>query len=808
MFVSNSSVSNPTRSAILLSSSLASALAGLAFAVALPAHAAEADGAESAASAEAAASDDAGGYSEILVTARHREESAQSVPIAISVISPESLEKTGNFTLNQIQQQIPSLQVVSTNPRNSNINIRGLGANSSIAVDGLEYGVGFYLDGVYFGRPGQSQFDLVDLQQIEVLHGPQGTLFGKNTTAGAINATSRAPSFEPELTGEASVGNWNYHQIRVSASAPLVADKLAVRLTLADTHRDGYLTNLYDNSKAADYDNFSIRGQLLWKPSSDVSVRLIGDYSKQKQAYILNLIDGYFTKFANGGTIGNNIIDRAARLDYTLPSYGAFARLGNSNSHYQANMKSYGVSGQVDYDLGPATLTSITAYRWWDWYPANDTDGTALSVNLKGQQINFQRQFSQELRIGSNGTHFLDYQAGLYYFRQVIRGYGQTQYGKDFAAFNLPGTTPAPTVANVATALTDLQMNSYSDPRTKSFAAFGQVDAHLTDALTLTAGLRYTHEDKTGSFSRFLAPGSAGNRALLTAAQANQFQVTDISFATADKSDALSGLVTLGYKVTPDVLVYATYSRGNKSGGLNVTAGGLGHALVKPEKVDNFEAGIKSQFLDHAVTFNAAAFLTKVHDYQANVSVPSAEGATTFIQYIDNIPEVRSQGFEADLNYAPSQWVSLSGSFAYTDAHYVTYANAPNAPENNPNLNPVQDLSGVALPGVSKYAFTLGADVAQPVGDNFEAYVHGDYLHRSSFNSTATNSIYGEIPAYGILNGKIGLRTTDGRYDFSIWARNLTNKNYYLTRSPANYGLITAVVGDPRTIGATLRAKI
>jgi iron complex outermembrane recepter protein len=482
-------------------------------------------------------------------------------------------------------------------------------------------------------------------------------------------------------------------------------------------------------------------------------------------------------------------------------------------------MESYGASGQVDWDAGPVTLTSITAYRWWDWYPANDTDGTALSVNLKGQQQNFQRQFSQELRIASNGKHFIDYQAGLYYFWQKVPGYGQTQYGSDFAGFNLnPATTPAATITNTALALTNFEADSFSNATTKSLAAFGQIDAHLTDALTLTAGLRFTHEYKTGEFRRFQVAGSgldlsglppAQLAAVLAIRNAAANQVSNFTFAIPNtKSDALSGLVTLGYKVTPDVLVYGTYSRGSKSGGLNITAGGAAQPVVNSEKVDNFEIGLKTQFLDNKVTFNAAAFLTNVKDYQANVSVPSAAGATTFVQYIANIPKVRSKGVEADLAYAPSQWVRLTGSLAYTDARYVSYANAPNAPENNPAVNPVQDLSNVRLPGVSKFAYSLGADVAQPIEDKFEAYAHADFLYRSSFNASATNSIYSVIPAYGLLNGKIGIRTSDGRYDFSFWARNLTNKNYYITRSGGNFGLITGAVGDPRTFGATFRAKI
>jgi iron complex outermembrane receptor protein len=281
------------------------ATATLALAIATPSLASAAEAADATAGAEA---EDAG--EAIVVTARRRAENSQDVPIAISVVDGAAMERSGNFTLNQVQQLVPSLQVTSFNPRNTNVNIRGLGANSSLAVDGLEYGVGFYVDGVYFGRPGQSQFDLMDLQQIEVLRGPQGTLFGKNTTAGALNITTRAPSFDPDLTAEASLGDYGYHQVRASGSVPIIADKVAVRLSVADTHRDGFLRNSYDGSKAQDYDNFTARGQLLIQPSETVKISLIGDYSKQKQRFQLSLIDGYFTTYANGQPIANNIFDR------------------------------------------------------------------------------------------------------------------------------------------------------------------------------------------------------------------------------------------------------------------------------------------------------------------------------------------------------------------------------------------------------------------------------------------------------------------------------------------------------------------
>lgn len=766
---------------------------------------------EAAASSEVAAGgedgvSDADDGAAIVVTARRREENSQDVPVAISVVDAGTLDRTGNFTINQIQQLVPSLQVASFNPRNTNVNIRGLGANASLAVDGLEYGVGFYVDGVYFGRPGQSQFDLVDIAQIEVLRGPQGTLFGKNTTAGALNVTTRAPSFDPDLTVEGSLGDYGYHQIRASGSVPIVADKVAVRLSVADTHRDGFLLNRTNLTRAQDYDNFTARGQLLILPAEDVRIRLIGDYSRQTLRHQLNLIDGYFTSFANGAPIANNILDRAARLGYALPTEDAFSRVGAADSPYQANMESYGVSGEIGWDLGPASLTSITAYRWWDWYPANDSDGTSLAITTLAQQQNFQRQFSQELRLASNGRNTIDYQVGLFYFWQTIRGYGKSGYGRDFAEWNLPASTPAAALANFDRAMTGLQIDSYSEPRTKSYAAFGQLDWHLTDTLTLTAGLRFTHEDKDGSFRRFLSPDSRGNRDLLTAGQQAQFQLTDLAFEAKLKSDALSGLVTLGYKVTPDALLYATYSHGSKSGGLNITAGGASRPVVAPETVDAFEIGLKSQLLQNRLTFNAAAFLTDVKDYQGNVS-EQVPGTTAFVQYIDNIPKVRSQGLEADLAYAATSWLKLTASGAYTDATFVRYDNAPQRPELAiPGTPQVQDLSGTRLPGVSRFAYSLGADASQPLGRDVGGYVHADFLHRSSFNMTPTNSIYGVVPAYGLLNARIGLRFGDGTYDLAFWARNLTDEDYYVSRSPGTFGLITALVGEPRTVGATLRA--
>jgi iron complex outermembrane receptor protein len=750
-----------------------------------------------------------GESNDIVVTARRRDENAQDVPIALSVVGADTLEATGNFSLGQVQQLVPSLQVFSFNPRN--VNIRGLGSNVALTNDGLENGVGIYIDNVYYGRVGQSQFDLVDLQQIEVLRGPQGTLFGKNTTAGAINITTRAPSFDPEFSGEVTLGDYGYHQLRGSLSAPLIGESVAFRLSIADTHRDGFLTNVHDDSEAQDYDNFTARGQLLIKPSTDVSIKLIGDYSSQRQNYVLNVLSNYFGTYDNGAAIPNNFVDRVTRAGYTPLPFKPFDRLGDSDSHYQANMKGYGLSGQLDWDLGGAALTSITAYRWWDWDPANDGDSTGLPVITKAQQANRQRQFSQEVRIASTGERTINYVIGAYYFWQIIRGYGATAYGAAAANWNLPAVPAA--VGDAA--LNGFQADSTSTPETKSYALFGQSTWNATDALKLTVGLRYTHEKKQGEYHQYHVAGvdlSTLPTAIATPAAAIRAQfnpVTDLSTSFTDNS--LSGLVNLSYAVAPDALVYASYSRGNKSGGLNLAALPAGvNPQVRPEKVDAFELGLKSQFLDRRVTFNLAGYWTEISDYQTAITEQVAN-TVNFRQYIANIPKVRSRGVEADLIYAPTRLIRFSAAASYTDATYLDYTNAPQAPENL-NLSGIQDLTGERLAGVPEFTYTLGADLAQPVSRwgarDVELYGHADFSHRSSFNTSSSNSRYADVPGYGVLNARIGVRTDDARWDVSIWARNLTDTEYFQTLSAGNTGLVTALIGEPRTWGVTLRTKL
>ncbi len=750
---------------------------------------------------------------EVIVTARRREESVQRVPIAISVLGGARLEQTQTFDILQLQTQVPSLQVYSLNPRNTNINIRGLGTNLALANDGLESGVGFYVDNVYYGRPGQAQFDLVDIDQIDVLRGPQGTLFGKNTTAGALNITTRLPSFTPEGVADISGGNYSYFQARASVSGPLVGDVLAGRISFDETTRYGFVKDV-DNGKSYNgYNNISVRGQLLYKPDNKLRVRLIADYGRQAERCCVELFDGTVTSYANGAPIPNNFATRSSAFNYTPPSSNPFDRKTDIDSYADVEMKTYGLSAQADYDLKWATLTSITAWRRWIWDPANDADYSALNLINVGQIRDRQQQESEEIRLASNGNRFIDWVVGVYYFYQDIRGIGETQYGTQAGQW-LYYSVPVPTAVKAAAA-SDFTLNYTSDPRTASYAAFGQTTMHFTSKLSLTTGLRYTDEHKTGEFEQTTTGPSLATA--LTGASAAYIPLastlraalgTPTSFFPHLNEGDVSGTIDLAYQVLPDLLSYATYSRGYKSGGLNLAAINLVNAspVVRPEVIDDYEGGLKSRFFDRKVTLNADVFWTVDRDYQTNIIDPSPP----YTQYLANIPKVRSRGVEVDAQVAPSRDLNLYTSFTYDEATLVSFPDAPCGIE---NLNLTScNLNGKPVPGVSKWAVSAGGEYTRDlhIGPDLRGYVGGDYSYRSRFYSQASDSIYSVVPGYSLVNLRIGLRTPQDRYDLQFWVKNAFNTDYFTVIAPGgvgNTGAIYALIGDPRTYGATLRAR-
>ncbi|GLK48563.1 TonB-dependent receptor [Brevundimonas intermedia] len=795
-------MSNVTRAlarSLVSVTALAACLGAPAVAFAAP----EGDAPDEAAAPQSATPPTAG-LGDIVVTARRRDERAQDVPIALTVVNEELLDRTGAYNVGQITQLAPSVQLLTSNPRNTAITIRGLGASYGLANDGLEQGVGIYVDQVYYGRPATATLDFVDLDRIEILRGPQGTLFGKNTTAGALNITTRDPSFTPEGQAELSFGDYGFLQAKATFSGPIVDDKVAARFSVVSTRRDGVLDNVTVGEKQNAQDSISLRGQLLFQPTDQLRVRLFADYADLTPDCCTQV---YVTAGQTLKPAAQQFAALAAGRGYTPASTNPYDRLADVDSAIQADQIHRGVSAIVDYDFGWATLTSVSAWRAWDWGPRNDRDYTALDITRQSANPSWQDQWSQELRLSSNGSNRIDWTGGLYAFHQAVETHGVTEYGADATYWLLSPSLP------------DALLDGYTvfnDSRivTDSYAVFGQLTWNITDRLHLTPGLRYTYEEKSGTYAATTTGGLATTDTTLIN---RRLGIARPQAYAADLSDDdLSGQVSLSYDVSDDVLAYGSAARGYKSGGINMAGipnlpngqPSLTNAVVKPEVVTTYELGLKTQGFDRRVTANLAAYRTDVEDYQANV-VDSGPGALR--GYLANAEKVVIQGVELDAVARPNEHLDLYANVAWTDAKYDSFANGPCPLEQIGTSTVACDLSGKDLPGVSPWAASVGGEVHGHggfLGLPGQFYGGADASFRSTYNSDASVSRYTEIDGYTILNLRAGFRADNG-WEASVWVRNALDEDYlqFVSVQSGNSGLVIGNPGDPRTVGITLRAR-
>ncbi len=565
------------------------------------------------------------GTGEVVVTARRRAESVQRVPIAMSVIGGTALAETGAYNVNRLQQLQPSLQFYSTNPRNSAANIRGLGAPFGLTNDGIEQGVGIYVDQVYYSRIASATFDFTDTDRIEILRGPQGTLYGKNTTAGAINIYTRAPSFTPEARVELTGGNYDFFQSKVSVSGPLIDDKLALRLSASVTTRRGTIYNIRNRQFQNSQDNASFRGQLLWKPSATFDATLAADYNRQNP----NCCVQYYARVApTQRPLNRQYAALAAAQGYAVPSTDPFARLIDLDTPARAEQELGGVSLLANWRLGGATLTSISAYRFWHWTPSSDRDFIGLPVTIVSANRSQQYQESQELRLASDGARAVDYVVGAFFFHQIVDTQGLQTQGVAASAYLLNPTSADaknPAVLDGLTATTPNRLDN------TSAALFGKLTWHFGDRFSIAPGLRLNYDKKLGSYRSVVTTGTGAVLSCTIAAQAASAVARDQCGVLAPQSYAprfskwnVSGDITAAYDVSADIHGYAIYARSQKSGSINLSGLPLdpqtnlpilSTATVRPERVDHFELGLKTQFAGRRVTANVAAFWTDIRDY-------------------------------------------------------------------------------------------------------------------------------------------------------------------------------------------------
>ncbi|MGS1298756.1 TonB-dependent receptor [Pseudomonas aeruginosa] len=725
----------------------------------------------------------------VTVTARRREEDSQKVPTPITVLGGETLEAQRISRVQDLQQVLPSVNVAYIHARQSSVAVRGIGNNP--ASDGLEGSAGIYLDNVYLGRPGMAVFDLLDIEQLELLRGPQGTLFGKNTTAGVLNISTRAPTFTAERTVEVSGGQDGYFQGRGTVSGPL-GETLAGRLSAYRTRDDGYIKNIHDDNYLNGGERQGARGQLLFEPNEDFSLRWIADYNEEDSSNGSMVVYGGAERFW-----------QRAALVGASPLRDPQRRKVNINGRQHVSVHQGGSSLEANWNLaGGYRLTSISAYRYWHFTPANDEQLNVSAINDTGVEVH-DRQFSQEIRLASPTGGAFDYVVGAYAFRQNLGNKTFTSYGP-LADLYLLG-------ANLG-ALNDTYSKANGKIETDSFALFAQGTWHLTERLDFTAGLGGTYEEKNAKVERFAPLGGAAVGGVGAAVRNGQLGAYD-SGDLSQYNFAPSALLSLSYQFSDDLLGYASLSHGEKSGGVNLAVGsapsaGADSLLVGPERANDAELGLKSTLFDRRLLLNANLFWTGIHGYQAT-TLYQAPGSTQLVQVLANAGSVRSRGLEFEATALPLRGLTLNFNGSYNDVTYLSFKDAPCPAEvsTRPGAPSSCDLTGQRVVGASKWIANLNGEYQWRLDDRFQPYVSASYAYRSAAEGTLDNSDLSKIDGYALVNLAAGLRSDlgDGQLDTSVWLKNAFDKDYYLSAFASINGSYTASVGQPRTLGVSLR---
>ena len=744
--------------------------------------------------------------SEVVVTSRRRIEKVQDVPIAISVITGKQAEQAGAFNVNRIKELVPSVQLYSSNPRNTGINIRNLGSPYGLTNDGIDPGVGFYVDGVYYARPAATTLDFIDVDRIEILRGPQGSLFGKNTTSGAFNITSRKPSFTSSADFEVSYGDYQYIQAKASLTGAL-SKKIAGRLSFSGTQRDGLIENIVTGRSTNTLNNLGIRGQLLFTPTEITNITFAADITTQRPEGYAQVVAGVAPTQRAPYRQFNAII---ADLNYQLPSLNAFDRKIDHDTPWRSGQDLGGTSVNIDTKIGKGTLTSTTAWRFWTWDPSNDRDFTGLQVLAKSQNPSKQTQFTQEIRYAGQLSSKLTGVAGVFFIDQTSKTKGVEESGDSQWRFSQSTTS-----SNWATPglFEGYGIKTFAKIHSTSAAVFGQLDWALSEKLHILPGLRYNYDNKDADYDRKTYGGLQTSNPELIALK--RLVYTDQAFTAGEDDINFSGNLTVNYKINNKINAYATYSKSYKPIGVNVaglpTVAGqpaLDLAVIKPEDVTHYEVGVKTSPIKNSI-LNLTVFNTDITDYQTNVQ--TAELGVNR-GYLANADQVRVMGAELDASFIVNKHFSINGAATYTDGKYVKFTNAPLPLEETGASVSFKDVSGTDLPGASKWAGSLGAEYtknAKFFGNIGKFFVAVDGYTRSKFSSSPSASKYLVVPGYALFNGRFGFRVADG-LSVSIWGRNLLNKDYYEQLLPAggNSGHYAAVIGDPLTYGITLKYSL
>ncbi len=754
-------------------------------------------GATQASAAQSVASDaeisDEASVDQIVITARRREEKLQEVPITVSAVSGQVLKAERLDRVADYAAKIANFSALQQNTRVSTLTVRGLGGNAN--SDGSEAGVGLIVDGVFFTHPGFSWLDFVDLDHIELARGPQGTLLGKNTTLGALIVTTKAPSYTPEATTSATASSHDHYQLRANLSGPIVADKIAGRLTVYGDTGGGWIHNKADGKDYLDNHRWAVRGQLLLDPNPSFSDRLIVEHYETKEYNNYYPAVGDPLTYVNG-TARNGWARRLATGFGYTPSY----KVGDVNYDTQDRVisKTDGLSNIAEFKIGDYRLTSISAWRRLYYRPNNDSDYTPYPIFRAGYDVDVD-QYSQELRLASPTGGKVDWQTGIYLLKQEVRSNYRFQFLSKASAYFISPTLPS-------AILNGVEADQIGTADTKSAAIFGQGTWHVSDKADLTGGLRYTHEDREAA-NNVLSFGGADLTGALAPYAAYRKAVTGPAYSVTGekKNGSVAWLINPSYKISDAILAYASASYSEKSGAANLGAKVGDSIIIGPEKSTDYELGIKTTLAGGRATFNANLYRDNIDGYQATLVDPTGASTRT---YLANAGKVRLQGIEVEGAAQVTDRLNLSFATAWAESIYVSYKNAPPPAEYTYAGAPTSvDLSGKQVPFAPNWTGNISARWTQPIGTELTLFAYANETWRSRTYLHPLSS-YGRQAGYALTNAGIGLRSRDDRWSVTLWSKNLFDKNYAVAFSAATaIAPYAAILGDPRSVGLTLTAK-
>ncbi|MCJ2183978.1 TonB-dependent receptor [Novosphingobium sp. 1949] len=712
---------------------------------------------------------------DIVVTAQKREERLQDVPIAITALTAGAIQDKRILDLNDLSNQVPGLQIKSDdNAANPRIFIRGVGVNDFNPTTASA--IGIYTDGIYVASPLAQRLAFFDLQQVEVLRGPQGTLYGRNTTGGAINVTSRMPgnAYEGDLSVE--YGRFNSVNVQGGVSVPIVRDILAVRLAGLYQRDDGYTLNRLTGNRGNNTNRWAGRAVVAFTPSSTVTDHLVFTMGRSRGGSI----------WAYNRTIMPTTTAATGSDGYCTPAYYTSGQCTNilgyantSKNLYAGDYRFEGkdkvnvatISNDLTIDLGAVSLVAVTGYQhaWRD--DDEDTDASPTNV-IDGRYRSRQNTFSQELRLQSRGHTRLRWVAGAYYAYDYIENNSYYDVLTDYVS----PTSDNPTGVDLTNGI-----GTFDWPltqRTKSYALFGQVDYDLTSQLTATVGLRYSGDDKSFHYT----------------SEAYFGEVPIFVYDAAHNFSSVSGKVGLQYRFTPDFNIYASYNRGTKSGGFfsGQTSDITALEPYKDETVNAYEIGAKTRPLGDLLQANASVFY---YDYRnLQVYTTQVTGLITR-QLFTNASAARVKGAELELASQPAPDLNLTLNLSYLDATYRDF------------VSDGADYSGNRLPSAPRFSLQGGADWKHDLG--FATLLaSGNVTYRSKVYFDTSNSERLTDKARAFVDARTGLRFGPNGYELGLWVKNLFNETNISDITPVeSLGFDAVSVGPPRTYGLYAKAR-